>query len=59
MIEFIFDTIKDYASVKDILAYIQDHYPKIPQHLYGKIFLYQRIYDHLKDSSVKYNKKEY
>jgi len=49
-IEKVFEQVKDYASLRLIIDFIQDHYEKMPQHIYGKIFLYRKLFEHFKEN---------
>jgi len=49
-IDRIFDQVKEYVSLRPIIDYIQDHYEKMPQHIYGKIFLYRKLYEHFREN---------
>jgi aspartate/tyrosine/aromatic aminotransferase len=53
----VFENVKDYMSLKQIIDLIQDHYEKMPQHIYGKIFLYRKLFEHFKENQ-KINKIE-
>jgi hypothetical protein len=48
VIEKLFDNVKDYPSVKALIDFIQDRYEKLPQHLFGKIFLYRKLFEQFK-----------
>ena len=49
-IEKIFEYVKDYPNQRLLIDHIQDNYDKFPSHLYGKIFLYQKLYEHFKSN---------
>ena len=38
----------DYGSIRATIDFIQDTYEKMPQHIYGKVFLYKELYDHFR-----------
>ena len=48
-IEKIFQ-LHDYPSIRATIDFIQDNYEKMPQHIYGKVFLYKEIFDHFRSN---------
>ena len=40
--------IKDYPTLRTIIDFLQDNYSKLPNHILGKIFLYNKLYEHFK-----------
>lgn len=49
VIEKLFDYVKEYEPIREIIDFIQDNYESMPQHIYGKIFLYRKLFDHFKE----------
>jgi hypothetical protein len=48
VLERIFETVREHASLRAIVDLLQDNYPRLPNHLLGKIFLYHRLHEHLR-----------
>jgi hypothetical protein len=50
IIDRMFEHIKEYEPIREIIDFIQDTYESMPQHIYGKIFLYRKLFDHFKEN---------
>jgi len=49
----------DYNSIRKTIDFIQDTYEAMPQHIYGKIFLYKELFDHFKANRHFYKVEEF
>lgn len=49
-IEKIFQYNKEYAVLRVIIDFIQDKYSKLPEHIYGKIFLYHKLFETFREN---------
>jgi hypothetical protein len=47
-LECVFDVVKEQPALRTIVDLLQDSYPRLPNHLLGKVFLYHRLHEHLK-----------
>lgn len=48
--EWIYENITEPDILRTTVDFIQDHYPKMPNNIYGKIFLYYEMYQHFEKS---------
>ena len=58
VIEVIFETVSDESALHSIIDHIQDNYSKLPGYIYGKIFLYHRLFEQFRADRTVYEIEE-
>jgi hypothetical protein len=48
LLQKVFEIVKEQATLRSIVDLLQDSYPRLPNHLLGKIFLYHHLHEHLR-----------